>query len=135
MSSSYTAALVAAAIITVNTTYSTQALKDEANNAGLAAWNLLRYFELGAGIISLALGTVSYFFGGIIAYVTAGLNVGMLGTVVYLMYSFTQQFNRLFFVLWVFAYEYYCDYAAVVFALIGGIASATAAAPQVAALL
>ena len=76
------------------------------------------------------LGTVSYFFGGIFAFVVLGLNISMLGTVGYLMYSFSGQFRGVFFVMWLFGYEYYCDYAAIIFALIGGITAAVTAPIQ-----
>ena len=51
----------------------------------MLAWKLLGYLEIVAGVFGLALGTLSFLFGGIMAYVIVGLDVVMVGVVAYLM--------------------------------------------------
>ena len=63
----------------------TQAQADAVTTSATLAWKLLGYLEIIAGVFGLALGTVSFFFGGIVAYVIVGLDVVMVGVVAYLM--------------------------------------------------
>ena len=84
-----TSQIVAASVALINGTTATQAEKDSINNPAQAAWKALGYTEIVAGVLGLTFGTLSYIFGGIIAYVITGLDVVMIGVIGYLMFNFS----------------------------------------------
>jgi hypothetical protein len=50
---------------------------------------LLGSFEIIAGIFGLACGVLNFLFGGIVAYVIAGIDVVMIGVVAFLIKNFS----------------------------------------------
>ena len=89
----------------------------------------LAFVELGAGIISFILGGIVNYYGGVFSFIMLGLNILVMAAVGTFMYLLTNN-CPVFVAMWAISYEFYSDYAGVLFALIGGIIAATAKPPK-----